>query len=69
MFEKRSVHLLEALKSDKRPLAKSRDDLEKLYQERKHLYFRSADKIFKNNGLFLECAKLVKEWFDEVDGY
>lgn len=69
IFVNRSVHLLEALKSDKRPLAKSRDDLEKLYQERKHLYFRSADKIFKNNGLFLECAKLVKEWFDEVDGY
>ena len=69
IFVNRSVHLLEALKSDKRPLAKSKEDLEKLYQERRHLYFRSADIVVKNNGMFLDCAKNIKEGFDEINGY
>lgn len=69
IFVNRDVSLLEALKSDKRPLAKTSEDLERLFKERKHLYFRSADKVVRNNGVFLDCAKYIKEWFDENNDY
>lgn len=69
IYVKRDVSLLEALSSDKRPLAKSREDLERLYSERRYLYLDAADVVIKNNDKFIECAKVIKEGFDEVHDY
>ncbi len=69
IYVQRDVSLLEALSNDKRPLARSKEDLERLYLERRYLYLNAADIVVKNNARFIECAKAIKEGFDEVYDY
>jgi len=65
IYINRDISLFDEPKSDKRPLSKSKSDLEKLYQERHHLYVRYSDIVVKNDDKFIECAIKIKEGFDE----
>lgn len=69
IFINRDLSLLEALASDKRPLARTKEDLEKLYKERHYLYLKSADIVVANNDKFIKCAYQIKEGFDEINDY
>ena len=69
IFINRDLSLLEALASDKRPLARTKEDLEKLYKERHYLYLKSADIVVPNNDKFVKCAYQIKEGFDEINDY
>lgn len=69
IFVNRNVNLLEALKSGKRPLARTKEDLQRLFKERRHLYLKAADQVYKNDELFLDCAIKIKEGFDEINDY
>ena len=69
IYINRDINLFEEPKNDKRPLSKSKSDIERLYQERHHLYVRYADVVVKNNTKFIDCAIKIKEGFDEDNDY
>lgn len=57
---------VDLLPMDGRPLSQSRERLASMWQERKALYADCADICITNDGTPLECARAIKEAFDEA---
>ena len=47
--------------SEDRPLSRSKDDIDRLYEERRDLYEKYSDVIIRNNGTLTEVIKEIEE--------